>query len=108
MIFRLEFSADAERDFELIFDGCGAPEWRTAAPAGPLCSSSTAARAGTRERTAPRMAGRGAIGRSIMRFAKWGNSLAAHLLKALVENLGFKIGDANRVAAKRPEELVVG
>ena len=43
-----------------------------------------------------------------MRFAKWGNSLAAHLLKALVENLGFKIGDANRVAAKRPEELVVG
>lgn len=43
-----------------------------------------------------------------MRFAKWGNSLAAHVLKALVEKLGFKIGDEIQVAAKRPGDLVGG
>lgn len=42
-----------------------------------------------------------------MRFAKWGSSPAAHLLKALVENLALKVGNEIRVAAKGPEEPVV-
>lgn len=43
-----------------------------------------------------------------MRVAKWGNSLAVRLPKALVESLDLKIGDEIQVAAKGPGELVVG
>lgn len=42
-----------------------------------------------------------------MRVAKWGNSLAVRLPKALVENLDLKIGDEVQVVAKEPGELVV-
>ena len=42
-----------------------------------------------------------------MRVAKWGNSLAVRLPKALVENLGLKSGDEVQVVAKEPGELVV-
>ena len=48
------------------------------------------------------------IGRLIMRVAKWGNSLAVRLPKALVEDLGLKTGDEIEVLAKAPRELVVG
>ncbi len=43
-----------------------------------------------------------------MRFAKWGDSLAAHLLKALAKNLGLKIDDEIQVAAKGPGDLLAG
>lgn len=43
-----------------------------------------------------------------MRVAKWGNSLAVRLPKALVEDLGLRIGDEVHVAAKGPGKLVVG
>ena len=48
------------------------------------------------------------IGRSIMRVAKWGNSLAVRLPKALVEELGLATGDEIEVHAKAPGELIVG
>ena len=43
-----------------------------------------------------------------MRVAKWGNSLAVRLPKALVDNLDLKAGDEVQVVAKAPGELVVG
>lgn len=41
-----------------------------------------------------------------MSFAKWGNSLAARLLKALRTDLGPNTGDEIQTAAKAPEELI--
>ena len=43
-----------------------------------------------------------------MRVAKWGNSLAVRLPKALVDNLDLKAGDEVQVVARAPGELVVG
>jgi antitoxin MazE len=43
-----------------------------------------------------------------MRVAKWGNSLAVRLPKALVDNLDLRAGDEVQVVARVPGELVVG
>ena len=43
-----------------------------------------------------------------MRVAKWGNSLAVRLPRALVENLDLRVGDEVQVVARAPGELVVG
>ncbi len=43
-----------------------------------------------------------------MRVAKWGNSLAVRLPKALVEDLGLEIGDEVQVVSSAPGESVVG
>ena len=43
-----------------------------------------------------------------MRVAKWGNSLAVRLPKALAENLDLRVGDEVQVVARAPGELVVG
>ena len=42
-----------------------------------------------------------------MRVAKWGNSLAVRLPKALVEALGLKAGDELSVVAASKKEIVV-
>ena len=43
-----------------------------------------------------------------MRVAKWGNSLAVRLPKALVDNLDLRAGDEVQVVAKVLGELVAG
>jgi antitoxin MazE len=42
-----------------------------------------------------------------MHVAKWGNSLAVRLPKALVEALGLKAGDELSVVAASKEEIVI-
>ncbi len=43
-----------------------------------------------------------------MRVAKWGNSLAVRLPKALVDNLDLRAGDEVQIVARTPGGLVVG
>jgi antitoxin MazE len=42
-----------------------------------------------------------------MHVAKWGNSLAVRLPKALVESMGLKVGDELRVVEASKKEIVV-
>ena len=42
-----------------------------------------------------------------MHVAKWGNSLAVRLPKALVESMGLKAGDEIKVVAANKKEIVV-
>ena len=42
-----------------------------------------------------------------MHVAKWGNSLAVRLPKALVESMGLKAGDELSVVAASKKEIVV-